>query len=199
MKKTISFLVLLLLFLVVSCKDKKAQLPEVYTTKKLDTVKYAFRKINHKKYPFGKEYHFGDTIVNFSNLEKEYVEHIYIGNTSYGYAYDKTTFLLRSEDKRLSSIELYVREYDRQGKLIKQTDYLEGYTFTPEQLATKMKRDFDVNVADAQFTHVISGKNFWGTPYYGVRVLDGGNGYREIRINGKTGEFMGEDTGQYEE
>lgn len=191
MKTTIPLL--FLLFLMASCKEKTQPLPEEYTTKKLDTVRYGGIP------EFEKEYRFGDTIVRFSNLPTNYIENIGIGNTGYGYVYDKTTFLLKIEAKRFSSISMYFKEYDKHGKLIRQKNYLQGYTFTPEQLALKMKRDFDVNLTDAQRTDALLGKNFWGTPYYRVRVLADGNDYREIRINGKTGNFMGEVKGQYEE
>ncbi len=84
------------------------------------------------------------------------------------------------------------KEYNEQGKLIKETDYDEGYKYSWEDLLQFLKKR-EVNIRDANNTTITKENGNWRFDYIdGIYIFD-------VIIDGKTGEILQDAKNVFEE
>ena len=85
------------------------------------------------------------------------------------------------------------KEYDAVGKLTKEEDYDEGYTFTIKDLAQKILKEYKVDLEDKKEDASVRRKEYNGNLFYEVELKIkeiSVDKYRYLLIDGKTGALL---------
>ncbi|GGX30769.1 hypothetical protein [Aquimarina muelleri] len=179
---------ILLILSVINCKSQDFPKKEPMAVFDIETF---------EKHKIDNEYNFilkDSTTVRQLEWEYEY-EEIRKKKTSYFEIYK--SFYKSGELKMLverlpNRFVKYIKEYDEQGNLIKETDYDKGFDYTWEDLLKLLKKR-EVDIKDTDNTTIRKDEGEWWVYYVkGLYIYN-------IRIDGKTGKILLDDKDLFEE
>ena len=137
-------------------------------------------------------------ILFFKNLiQKDWIqveESSMVTPYTYIALYDSKTKNLLSFTKQFYMTKIGIgKEYDAVGKLTKEEDYDEGYTFTIKDLAQKILKEYKVDLEDKKEDASVRRKEYNGNLFYEVELKIkeiSVDKYRYLLIDGKTGALL---------
>jgi hypothetical protein len=172
--------------------------------KKLDHKIRIMKKLDIKKFEKYKsgnkfEYTENDTVYTLASTgnDNEYCQSIKAINKNFKdiFIYDKSTLNLKREGLIFLKMPIGIHVfYDEKGKVNKQIDFDEGFTFTIDDLILKMKKNFNIDISQElkglEISRGINQEN--SIPSYNIFIrLDNIlSKNRHIEVDGRTGEII---------
>ncbi|TPG45312.1 hypothetical protein [Flavobacterium pectinovorum] len=195
MKKSIY--IIIIMFCLLSCKDKKIIFPEKFNAKSLE--KFDLKTFNDNKKDSTYEYFVKDTIVKLYEEKEHYKKELITGNHSFKnvFIYSKTTNSLVNEFCYFYGMPIGIwKSYDEKGTLLNWKNYNEGFDFTIKDLIAMLKKELQIDlINDNNYKSLIIDRSsykrlFFITSYcYSIQIATMAE-TRTIKIDGKTGEIL---------
>lgn len=204
MKKSIYLVIII--FGLLSCKDRKAIHSEKLTSKSLE--KFDLKRFDENKKDSTYEYLLKDTIVKLYEDKNYYKKVLIANNYSFKreFVYSKTTNSLVNELCHFYGMPIGVwKSYEENGTLKNLTNYDEGFDFTIKDLISMFKKELQIDlINDSNYKSLVIERSFYKRFYfitsycYSIQIATMA-GTRTIKIDGKTGEIINDITAYIEE
>ncbi len=135
----------------------------------------------------------GTTIMQY-DADNVYVEQIQKLNSPFILYnnYYKKIGKLKSTSKEFSGCTIgFSDEYNENGKLVKQINFDQNYSFSIYDLAIKLKKEFNINIMQSSQNWTVYRKSFGDPSYYQVIIGPVCKcNMRVVMIDGKTGKTI---------
>ena len=199
-------IIVLMIFCILSCNDKKTIYPEKLDTK--NSAKFDLKKFNENKIDSTYEYVLKDTIIRLYEEKDFYKKELIANNHSFNhvFGYNKTTNSLVNEFCYFFRMPIGVwKSYNEKGSLINWKNYDEGFDFTIKELIVKLKKDFQIDLINDTNYQLLTIDRFsykrlyFITSYCYLLEIASMDGTRIIKIDGETGEILSDEKSFIEE
>lgn len=192
-----SIYILIILFGLLSCTDRKTVLSEKLITKSPE--KFNLQSFNQNKKDSVYEYLAKDTIVRLFEEKDNYKKELITKNYSFKhtFVYSKNTNSLVNESCHFYGMPIGIwKSYDENGALINSKDYDAGFDFSIGDLITMLKKELGIDLINDNNYHSlsiekVSYKRFYfiNAHCYSLKIATE-SGNRFIKIDGTKGEIL---------
>ena len=141
--------------------------------------------------------------IELTDNTDNYQEVITPPNSPYSYyrTYPKKSLILKNEGTLFYGNAIGIdKTYDRHGRIIKKINTDSGYYFSINSLISLLRITYKIDLLKLDSRHSVSREDDdSGRLFYNVVLHTGGNTYRRLGIDGKTGSIITDETGIYVE
>lgn len=195
--KIIQFIVFCLFS--ISCNNKTIDVEKLDT---ITTEAFDLKRFNDNQKDSVYEYVVNDTIIKLSEESDCYKKELIVDNSFVQtFIYDKTTKSLISKSSTFLGMPIDIwTTYNENGTLTYWKNYDEGFDFTVNDLIVMLKKDLQIDLMDNQYVSLWIERNsekrfyFIDSYYYLIQIEN-----RTIKVDGKTGAIIADETRNLEE
>lgn len=194
-------IIIITIFCLLSCTDKKTIHSEKLNVK--TSEKFDLKRFNDNKKDSTYEYLLKDTIIKLYEEKNQYKKELITANQSFKstFIYNKTTKLLVNQFCSFYGMPIGVwKSYDENGNLTSTKNYDEGFDFTVKNLIAMLKKELQIDlINDNNYQSLVINKSsykrfyFINSDCYLIQISTT-SGTRTIKIDGKTGEILHDET-----